>query len=122
MSSNQKQIIEQAKCTYYPFKEAFEKQTKTSEDQQKSQISAIYESAKHDFNIDRSGASHEKQKEVFNRFVNERALQYTDIKDKIDPKKLVYKFSRSENLPKGFGNYQMPLKLLGDLRDGIYII
>ena len=35
LSSNQQQIIEQSKCTYSPLGEAFEKQTRTIEDQGK---------------------------------------------------------------------------------------
>ena len=35
LPSNQQQIIEQAKCTYSPLGKAFEKQTKTTEDQTK---------------------------------------------------------------------------------------
>ena len=42
--SNQQKIIEQAKFTYSPLGKAFEKQTKTNEDQGKNQISAIKES------------------------------------------------------------------------------
>ena len=38
--SNQKQIIEQAKFTYSPLEKAFEKQTKTIEDQVKKQVEA----------------------------------------------------------------------------------
>ena len=36
--SNQQQIIEQAKFTYSPFGKAFEKQTKTVEDQGKNKL------------------------------------------------------------------------------------
>ena len=36
LSSNQQQIIEQAKFTYSPLGKAFEKQTKTIEDQEKN--------------------------------------------------------------------------------------
>ena len=39
--SNQKQIIEQAKFTYSPLEKAFEKQTKTTEDQVKKQVEAL---------------------------------------------------------------------------------
>ena len=39
--SNQQQIIEQAKFTYSPLGKAFEKQTKTIEDQGEKQIKAI---------------------------------------------------------------------------------
>ena len=41
MRSNRQQIIEQAKFTYCPLGKAFEKQTKTIEDQGKKQIDAL---------------------------------------------------------------------------------
>ena len=62
--------------------------------------------------------SHEKQKERFNRLVKERALEFADIKYKIDTNNLVYRFKTGGNEPEDFVNYQMPLKLFEDLRDG----
>ena len=44
--SNQKQIIEQDKFTYYLLGKAFEKQTKTIEDQGQKQIKAIEDNEK----------------------------------------------------------------------------
>ena len=41
LPSNQKQIIEQAKFTYSPLGKAFEKQTKTIEDQGEKQVEAL---------------------------------------------------------------------------------
>ena len=41
LPSNQKQIIEQAKFTYSPLGKAFEKQTKTIEDQGQKQVDAF---------------------------------------------------------------------------------
>ena len=41
LPSNQQQIIEQPKFTYSPLGKAFEKQTKTIEDQREKQIKAI---------------------------------------------------------------------------------
>ena len=41
LPSNQQQIIEQAKFTYSPLAKAFEKQTKTIEDQGKKQVDAL---------------------------------------------------------------------------------
>ena len=41
LPSNQQQIIEQAKSTYSPLGKAFEKQTKTIEDQSKQQVDAL---------------------------------------------------------------------------------
>ena len=52
--------------------------------------------------------SHEKQKEIFNRFVEERAHEFANIKDKIDLDKLIYSFKIGVNEPKDFKNYQMP--------------
>ena len=112
-SSNQQQVIEEAKFTYSPLEKAFGKQTKTIKYQGKNQISAIKESgkqitesnevAKNDFNIDRSGVPHEKQKEIFNRLVKERALEFSNIKNKIDLSNLVYTFKTDGNEPKDFG-------------------
>ena len=41
LSSNQQQVIEQAKCTYSPLGKAFEKQIKTIEDQGEKRIKSI---------------------------------------------------------------------------------
>ena len=41
MSSNQQQIIEQAKLTYCPLGKTFQKQIKTVKDQEKKQIDAL---------------------------------------------------------------------------------
>ena len=97
MLSNQKQIIEQTKFTCSPAGKAFEKQTKTIEDQGKNQICVIKEHgkeiiesnkvAKNDFNINKSGVSNEKH-----RRVEEKVHEFPDIKDKSDPNKLEYKF------------------------------
>ena len=96
-----------AKFTYSSLGKAFEKQTKTNEVQWKNQISAIKEHgkqiiesnevAKNNFNTDKSGVSHETQKEIFNRLVEERAHEFADIKDKIDPNKLIYSFKTGAN-------------------------
>ena len=64
--------------------------------------------AKNDFNIDRSGVSLDKQKKKrIKELVRERALDLSDIKDKIDSNNLVYLYSTGKNNPKDFGNYQM---------------
>ena len=38
LPSNKQQIIEQAKFTYFPLRKAFQKQTKTVEDQEKNKL------------------------------------------------------------------------------------
>ena len=55
MSSNQQQIIEQAKFTYSPLGTAFEKQTKTIEDQGEKQIKAIHDNKEQSLNINGDG-------------------------------------------------------------------
>ena len=57
--------------------------------------------------------SHEKQKEIFNRLVKERALEFCDIKDKFDLNNLVHKFSGNENKSKDLWQ-----NLFEDLRNG----
>ena len=91
---------------------AFEKQTKTIEDQGKNQISAIKESGKQIIE------SNEVAKNDFDIVRSSVYLEFSDIKDKIDPNNLVYTFKTDKNEPKDFGNYQTPLKLFEDLRDG----
>ena len=51
LPSNQQQIIEQAKFTYPPLGKAFEKQTKTIEDQGEKQIKAIQDNKERSVNI-----------------------------------------------------------------------
>ena len=50
LPSNQQQIIEQATFTYSPLGKAFEKQTKTIEDQGEKQIKAIQDNKKKEKN------------------------------------------------------------------------
>ena len=69
----------------------------------------------------------DKQKETFNEVLREMALEFSDIKDKIDLNNLVYVYSTGKNKPKVFGNYEMPRKLFdeltiefSDIKDKIY--
>ena len=67
MTSNQRQVIELAKFSYFLFVKAFEKQMITIEDQRKKQIKALECHGKqlvdkNDFNINKDGVSLQKQK------------------------------------------------------------
>ena len=83
LPSNQKQIIEQAKFTYSPLGKAFEKQTKTIEDQGERQIKAIQNQGeiktiiKYTNNEDSPLIP--KQKEIFNNLADERNKEITDL-------------------------------------------
>ena len=76
LPSNQQQIIEQTKFTYSPLGKAFEKQTKTIEDQGEKQIKAIQDQEKvktikkYDYDAEDT-LFISKQKEIFNELVDE---------------------------------------------------
>ena len=78
--SNQQQIIEQAKFTYFPLGKAFEKQIKTIEDQGEKQIKAIQDQGqvktikKYAYDAEDTPLI-SKQKEIFNELVDERLIQ-----------------------------------------------
>ena len=87
LSSNQQQIIEQARFTYSPLEKAFEKQIKTIEDWEEKQRKAIQDQGqaktikKYDYDAEDT-PSISKQKEIFNKPVDERRKKITDL-DKI---------------------------------------
>ena len=56
LPSNQQQIIEQAKFTYFPLGKAFEKQIKTIEDHGKKQVEALENLKPKAMDLDGSGS------------------------------------------------------------------
>ena len=87
LSSNQQQIIEQARFTYSPLGKAFEKQIKTIEDQGEKQIKAIQDQGqvktikKYAYDAEDTPFI-SKQKEIFNELVDERLEKITDLDKK----------------------------------------
>ena len=89
MPSNQQQIIEQAKFTYSPLGKAFEKQTKTIEDQGEKQISAIQnkefnksiEKPKFDSDSDLAVL---RQKELYNELTEEMKTEIKNSEKSVD--------------------------------------
>ena len=87
LPSNQQQIIEQAKFTYSPLGKAFEKQIKTIEDRGEKKITVIQDQGQvktikkciYD-NEDTPLIS--KQKEIFNKLVDEILEEITDLDKK----------------------------------------
>ena len=55
---------------------------------------------------------------MFDDLARETILEFSDTKEKIDPNNLVYVFSTGKIYPKDSGNYQIPMKIFEDLRDG----
>ena len=97
MPSNQKQIIEQAKISYFPFGQAFEKETKTIKDQIRKQIEALYNQGqvktirKYTFN-DKNSWLILKLKDIFKKFANERLEQMNGLENKADPDNIIYRY------------------------------
>ena len=91
MPSNQQQIIEQAKFTYSPLGKAFEKQTKTIEDQAEKQIKAIQDK---EFNKSikevEYGADDDplllRQKEIYGKLTKEKKNEIVKLKKMVNRK------------------------------------
>ena len=88
LPSNQQQIIEQAKFTYYPLGKAFEKQTKTIKDQGKKQIKAIQDNKEQLFNINNDDDYKNKlllsrEREIFKNIYNKRLDKIEELSKKM---------------------------------------
>ena len=74
LTSNQQQIIEQAKFTYSPLGKAFEKQIKTIENQGEKQVEALENLKPKDESksIEDKSNNQQKAKIIFNKLIEER--------------------------------------------------
>ena len=87
LPSNQQQIIEQARFTYFPLGKAFERQIKTIEDQGEKLIKAIQDQGqvktikKYYYDAEDTPFI-SKQKEIFNKLVDKRHKKITDLDKK----------------------------------------
>ena len=90
-------MIEQTKFTYSPLGKAFEKQIKTIKDQGEKQIKAIQDQRqtkaikKHDYDVEDTPYI-SKQKEIFNKLVDEKLEQITDLSKKVHSNDLIYRY------------------------------
>ena len=86
LPAGKQQIIEQAKFTYSPFEKAFEKQTKTIEEQGEKQIKAIQDNKKQLFNNDdyKDKLLLSKEREIFKDIYNKRFDKIEELNNKID--------------------------------------
>ena len=97
LPSNQKQMIQQVKFTYSPLGKAFEKQIKTIEDQGEKQIKAIQNQGqvkkikKYTYD-DEDSPLISKQKEIFNKLVDERLDEITKLDKKVNHDDLIYRY------------------------------
>ena len=118
--SNQQQTIEQAKFTYSPLEKAFEKQTKTMEDQGEKQIKAVQnfnksiEKAKFDSDDDLAIL---RQKEIYNELTEEKKTEIKNLDNRLDRRKLLYKH-KGNTSEVNFGKYFGAIVLINKIKDG----
>ena len=119
MPSNQQQIIEQAKFTYSPLGKAFEKQTKTIEDQGEKQIKAIQDNKQQLINYDdyKDKLLLSKEREIFKNIYNKRLDKIEELNNKIDYNNLKY-FVVSSGDEYRFDKLEDPIAFLNDIKKG----
>ena len=121
LPSNQQQIIEQAKFTYYALGKAFEKQIKTIEDHGKKQIDAL-ENLKpierlKAIRYDDDDESLELKKETYNKLFDEKLDEIQELSREIDYKNLNYDFTTKSGGSINFSGYEGPFSLFKKIRD-----
>ena len=119
LSSNQQQIIEQAKFTYSPLRKAFEKQTKTIEDQGEKQIKAIQDNKKQLINDNdyKNKLLISKEREIFKDIYNKRLDKIEDLNNKIDYDNLMYVVESSGDEYR-FNKVKDPITFPDDIKKG----
>ena len=117
LPSNQQQIIQQAKFTYFPLGKAFEKQIKTIEDQGKKQVKAIQE--KQIVNINKDDYKDKlllsKEREIFKDIYNKRLDKIDKLNNKIDYDNLKY-VAVNSNKTYDFSTLKDPISLLEEIK------
>ena len=99
LPSNQQQIIEQTKFTYSSLGKAFEKQTKTIEDQGKKQADALESLKPKEETIPIEDKSNNQSKAaiIFNELINKRKEVMSELYDKVDYNKLKFEYVGQTN-------------------------
>ena len=91
LPSNQQQMIEQAKFTYFPLGKALEKQIKTIEDQGQKQVEALENLKPKEQNAIADKSDDDEsltQKEVYNKIFDEKLNEIKEIRKELDYKNL----------------------------------
>ena len=119
LPSNQQQIIQQAKFTYSPLGKAFEKQTKTIEDQGKKQVKAIQDKqlVNNNNNDYKDKLLLSKEREIFKDIYNKRLDKIEELNNKVDYDNLEYVVVNSVKIF-DFTKLQDPLTFLDEIRKG----
>ena len=114
LPSNQQKIIEQAKFTYSPLGKAFEKQTKTIEDQGKKQVDALVVlKPKNDAKVKFDKTPSIKQS-IINDYFKDRLDKIKKYYEPIDKDDL-YILDNPNRVLVNFFNYEDPIDLFHDI-------
>ena len=124
LPSTQQQIIEQIKFTYSPLGKAFDKQIKTIEDQGKKQVDAL-NTLKSDNKITIKKYTYDpndtlfisKQKEIFNKRVDEKFEKTTDLDEIVNNDDLMYRY-KGKFADTKFDEFDNALGIINKIRDG----
>ena len=116
LPSNQQQIIEQAKFTYYPFGKAFQKQIKTIEDQGQKQVNALKVLEPKAIE---SGSNNKPiiTQEVYDEILEQRMDEILKMSNKIDFNNLTYNF-KGQTTSISFGKFGGPVYIYGHMKNG----
>ena len=57
-------------------------------------------------------------KKKFKKLVEEKSYEFQNLKEKVNPNNLIYKYKTEGRSPKDFSNYQNLIDLFRNLRDG----
>ena len=114
LPSNQSQIIEQAKFTYSPLGKAFEKYTKTIEDQGQKQVDALKDLRPEE----QTKAIAGKSKKIFNRLLEKKQTDEIQKESKeTDFNNLVYYVKGSNIAPINFIRFRGPLHIFNEIKN-----
>ena len=122
LPSYQQQITKQAKFTYSTLGKAFEKQTKTIEEQGEKQMKAIQNK---DFNKSIQKAKFDsdddlailRQKEIYNQLTEEKKSEIENLDRSVDREKLIYKY-KGNTSDVDFGEYYGAIVLINKIKYG----
>ena len=120
LPSNQQQIIEQAKFTYSPLGKAFEKQIKTIEDQGEKQIKVTqnqgrFKTIKKYTYDDEDSPLISKQKKIFNKLVDERLDEITELHKKVCHDDSIYRY-KGKIPDEEYDKYDNALNLINKIK------
>ena len=59
-----------------------------------------------------------KQKNIFNKFVEEKSHEFKNLRNKINPDNMIYKYKNERISSKDFRDYQNPTVLIKYFRGG----